>query len=58
MATLDLVDLDLMDIQEIKEMLGYLAYPDCLGFQVKKESLAPFTSQDLPDHRGSEVNLA
>lgn len=58
MGILDQLDLDLLDFQEAKEMLGYLVYPDNLEFQVKKENLAPGTSQDSQDYLGSKVNLA
>lgn len=50
--------MDLLDFQEAKEMLGYLAYQDNLGFQAKKENPAPVTSQDRQDRLDSKVNLA
>lgn len=58
MGILDQLDLDLLDFQEAKEILVYLAYQDNLEFQVKKENLAPVTSQDCQDHLGPKVNLA
>lgn len=50
LATLGQEVMGLMDLQEVREMLGYLACQDSQDFQAKRGNLATSTSEDLLDH--------
>lgn len=50
--------MDLLDLQEVREMLEYLACQDSRDFQAKKGNLATSTSKDFLDHQEIKDSLA
>lgn len=56
-ASLAYQGMDLLDIQEIKEMLVSLACLETLEFQARKENLAMLTSKEFLDHLDLKGNL-
>lgn len=58
LATLVHQDMALLDFQELREMMGYLACQDCLEFQAKKGNLATTMPKDFLVHLVLKVALA